>query len=116
MKPSGEMKASDATKKSLLIAFATALFILAVLAPFHIRAPLAQGSISSPAVPLGTDQLKIGVNLYLSNGYHFGKVVKIDQQHAFPDGTKGAGALVKPTNAFRVWIPMDKLMNALVVQ
>ena len=60
--------------------------------------------------------LAVGANLYLANGYHFGRVVKIDQGREFPDGTNRPGALIKPTNTFAVWVPLEKLTNALVVQ
>ena len=51
-----------------------------------------------------------------SNNFHFGTIVELDRFHEFPDGSIRPGALIKPTNAFRVWIPVEKLTNALVVQ
>jgi hypothetical protein len=113
LKAYGGVKTSDQQKKALIIGVAVFFSIGAVLSVVK-RGPVAKETVSP--VRLGTNQLKMGANLYLSNGYHFGKVVKVDSEHAFPDGTNRLGALVKPTNAFRVWLPMEKLTNALVLE
>ena len=45
-----------------------------------------------------------------------GRVVEVDARHEFPDGRDRPGALVKTTNAFAIWVPVEKLTNAMVVQ
>ena len=107
------MKGSDI--KALLIGLATALFILAVLAPFYVKAPLTEGSKGSPLI-VGTNQLSAGANLYHTNGYHYGKVVRLDDRFAFADGTNRPGVLIRATNGLEKWIPRDRLTNALVTQ
>ena len=108
------MQLSDHQKKSALIALAVFFVVLALIVVAFNQTPEVQAE--GALVPLGTNQLAVGANLYLANGYHFGRVVKIDQGREFPDGTNRPGALIKPTNTFAVWVPLEKLTNALVVQ
>src|SRR5688500_17754325 len=111
------MQLSDQSKKFFHIGLAVFFLILASLSLFWLDPRRSQACDGAPVrVRLGTNHLTIGANLYLTNGYHFGKVVKVAQRHEFPDGTIQPAALIKPTNAFRVWIAMEKLTNALVVQ
>ena len=68
-------------------------------------------------VPLGTNELKVGANLFSPhNSYHFGAVVELDRWHEFPDGSVKPGALLRATNGFETWTPREKLMKVLVVQ
>lgn len=51
-----------------------------------------------------------------SNNINFGTIVELDRFHEFPDRSIRPGALIKPTDTYAIWVPVEKLTNALAVQ
>ena len=116
MNPSGGMQLNDQQTKSAYIAVACLFLLSAIVVPPRLNPARATQTDAQP-LPLGTKELKIGMDLYAaSNNFHFGTIVELDRFHEFPDGSIRPAALMRRTNGFKVWIPAEKMAGMMVVQ